>query len=165
MSYDMFWNDGKCNFFIHGRRFTILTDDVVDVSVSFEGVGNDHMIMTTYLPLSFVSGGVMHAAAEGDKVTLPLNKDVVLVSISNPYRMHTMRIEKRPTPSSAPEKRPTPSSAPAVSAVLNLRWHQDPVRAKARAEARAAKAAAAAEACETKVTHKPKRRNFEFHML
>lgn len=161
MSYDMFWNDEKCCPFIHGRRFTIRTDDVVDVSVSFEGVGNDHMIMTTYLPLSFVSGGVMHTAAEGDKVTLPLNKDVVLVSISDPYRMHTMRIKKRPT-----LKRPNPSSAPAVSVVRNLRWHQDPVRAKARAEARAAEAAAkAAAAAEAKVTRKPKRRKLrEFHM-
>lgn len=138
----MFWNDEKCCFFRNGRRFTLRTDDVVDVSISFEAVGNYHMIMTTYLPFSFVSGGVMHTAAEGDKFTLPLDRDVVLVSVSDPYRMHTMRIAKR-----AP-----PSLAPAVRTRLNMRWHRDPVRAKPRAEATKAKA-------------EPKRRKLrEFHM-
>jgi hypothetical protein len=111
----MFLNDSKC-FFIDGRGFTIRYNNVVDVSLSFEIVGNDRVCMTPYHPLTFITGGIMHTAPEGDKITLPVDRDVFLVSTSNPDRIHKLRVAKRRPP----------------RGIQNLRW-DGPAAARAPA--------------------------------
>ena len=89
--------------FFNGRRFNIRCDDDLEVALSFTIVGNDCMCMEAYDPLTFITGGIMRTVSKGTKVTLPVDKDVYLVSMSNPDRIHKMRISNTITTAEAPK--------------------------------------------------------------
>ena len=112
MSHHLFWNGSKCRF-IPGRKFTIRRDGVVDVSLSFAIAGNDSVCMTAYRRLTFIHGGIVQTVATDDTVTLPMDKNVFIVSTCDPHHMHKFRVSKR-----------TLGEAPRTS--WNLRWAAPP---------------------------------------
>jgi hypothetical protein len=103
MRYKIYWNDSRITLFPNGRRFNIFADGILDVALSFTIVGIDSMCMEAYEPLTFITGGIMRTVSKGTKVTLPVDKDVYLVSMSNPDRIHKMRISNTITTDETPK--------------------------------------------------------------
>ena len=103
MRYKIYWNDSRITLFPNGRRFNISADGDLEAALSFTIVGIDSMCMEAYEPLTFITGGIMRTVSKGTKVTLPVDKDVYLVSMSNPDRIHKMRISNTITTAKAPK--------------------------------------------------------------
>jgi hypothetical protein len=113
MTHRLFWNDESGFPFIIGRKFTIRRDGIVDVSLSFDIAGNDSVCMTAYQKFTFITGGVMKTVATGDTVTLPMGKDVFIVSTCDPHHMHKFCVSNDPL---------REASLP----IWNLRWSAKP---------------------------------------
>ncbi len=108
MSYYVYTNDHPRPL-VPGGNMSLTHDATkkVFMCVSFEITKNGAVCMTTVLPLTYISGGDNMSASAGDKITFPLDHDVVLCTDSLRYPRLKMRVAKQPRPRdpSPPSKR------------------------------------------------------------
>jgi hypothetical protein len=110
MSYCVYTNDHPRPL-VPGGNISLRHDATkkLFMRVSFEITENGAVCMTTVLPLTYISGGNTLSASAGDKITFPLDHDVVLCTVSVQYPRLKMRVVKLDDPINLDDPRaPTP---------------------------------------------------------